>query len=91
MERSSETTNVLNKVGPRLRRLRAEREVTLVGLSEATGISKSTLSAWNPVSAGPAWSCCCDAQAHQLPLDELVGAHRSATPGVGWLPARSTA
>lgn len=35
---------VLTGVGPRLRRLRKDRGVTLAGLSEATGISVSTLS-----------------------------------------------
>ena len=35
---------VLDEVAPRLRRLRAQRGLTLAALSEATGISKSTLS-----------------------------------------------
>jgi len=38
------TEDVLAEVGPRLRRIRKEREVTLAALSEATGISVSTLS-----------------------------------------------
>ena len=38
------TDEVLAGVGPRLRQIRKEREVTLAGLSEATGISVSTLS-----------------------------------------------
>jgi quercetin dioxygenase-like cupin family protein len=37
-------TAALAEVGPRLRRLRNQRNVTLVELSAATGISKSTLS-----------------------------------------------
>ena len=36
--------HTLAEVGPRLKRVRAERGVTLAELSEATGISKSTLS-----------------------------------------------
>ena len=35
---------VLDDVGPRLRRLRDQRGLTLAALAEATGISKSTLS-----------------------------------------------
>ena len=35
---------VLESVGPRLRALRRERDITLGGLAEATGISVSTLS-----------------------------------------------
>ena len=38
------TEDVLADVGPRLRRIRKEREVTLAELSAATGISVSTLS-----------------------------------------------
>jgi DNA-binding XRE family transcriptional regulator len=34
----------LDQVGPRLKRLRAQRRMTLIGLAKATGISKSTLS-----------------------------------------------
>jgi transcriptional regulator with XRE-family HTH domain len=34
----------LEQVGPRLKRLRAQREMTLTGVSASTGISKSTLS-----------------------------------------------
>jgi cytoskeletal protein RodZ len=33
----------LDQIGPRLKQLRARRGVTLTALSEATGISKSTL------------------------------------------------
>ncbi len=34
----------LDQVGPRLKRLRTQRGITLTGLAAATGISKSTLS-----------------------------------------------
>ena len=34
----------LAQVGPRLRRLRTQRRITLTGLATTTGISKSTLS-----------------------------------------------
>src|SRR3712207_927222 len=34
----------LDQVGPRLKRLRTQRGITLTGLADTTGISKSTLS-----------------------------------------------
>jgi len=47
----------LDSVGPRLRRLRTQRGVTLADLSGATGISKSTLSR-RSVSAARVSTCC---------------------------------
>ena len=44
MTAAAETTNVLTEVAGRLRTLRTERGMTLIELSKATGISKSTLS-----------------------------------------------
>jgi transcriptional regulator with XRE-family HTH domain len=37
-------SSALAEVGPRVRRLRTQRDITLTALAEATGISKSTLS-----------------------------------------------
>jgi mannose-6-phosphate isomerase-like protein (cupin superfamily) len=65
---------VLAEVGPRLRRIRKERGATLAGLSEATGISVSTLSRLElllPI-----------ARAHEVALDELVGAPSVRDPRV---------
>jgi len=42
--------------GPRLRALRRKQEITLADLSEATGISVSTLSRLE--SGARRWSCC---------------------------------
>ena len=39
-----ELDQTLEAVGPRLRKLRQERDVTLAELSESTGVSVSTLS-----------------------------------------------
>lgn len=50
---------VLDGVGPRLKRLRAKRGLTLAALSEETGISKSTLSRLESGQRRPAWSSCC--------------------------------
>ncbi|MFF4150691.1 helix-turn-helix domain-containing protein [Streptomyces sp. NPDC001651] len=66
--------DVLAGVGPRLRRMRKEREVTLSALSEATGISVSTLSRLESGLRRPSLELLLPiARAHQVPLDELVG------------------
>ncbi|KOT98297.1 XRE family transcriptional regulator [Streptomyces sp. NRRL F-4707] len=75
--------DVLAGVGPRLRRLRKEREVTLAALSEATGISVSTLSRLESGLRRPSLELLLPiAQAHQVPLDELVGAPPVRDPRV---------
>ncbi|GAA3292210.1 helix-turn-helix domain-containing protein [Streptomyces cinereospinus] len=75
--------DVLAGVGPRLRRIRREREVTLAALSEATGISVSTLSRLESGLRRPSLELLLPiAQAHQVPLDELVGAPPVSDPRV---------
>ncbi|MET8826831.1 XRE family transcriptional regulator [Streptomyces sp. NPDC004610] len=77
------TEEVLAGVGPRLRQMRKEREVTLAGLSEATGISVSTLSRLESGLRKPSLELLLPiAQAHQVPLDELVGAPAVGDPRV---------
>ncbi|KAF2781539.1 helix-turn-helix domain-containing protein [Streptomyces coelicoflavus] len=75
--------DVLAGVGPRLRQLRKEREVTLTALSETTGISVSTLSRLESGLRKPSLELLLPiAQAHQVPLDELVGAPPVGDPRV---------
>jgi transcriptional regulator with XRE-family HTH domain len=77
------TDDVLAEVGPRLRRIRKDREVTLAALSEATGISVSTLSRLESGLRKPSLELLLPiAQAHQVPLDELVGAPPVGDPRV---------
>ncbi|MDN3259272.1 XRE family transcriptional regulator [Streptomyces sp. CSDS2] len=77
------TDDVLAEVGPRLRRIRKERQVTLAALSEATGISVSTLSRLESGLRKPSLELLLPiAQAHQVPLDELVGAPPVGDPRV---------
>jgi transcriptional regulator with XRE-family HTH domain len=79
----------LAEVGPRLRRLRTERGVTLAALSETTGISKSTLSRLESGQRRPTLELLLPiAQAHRLPLDELVGAPEVGDPRVRLTPIR---
>ncbi|OIJ66856.1 helix-turn-helix domain-containing protein [Streptomyces mangrovisoli] len=78
-----DTDGVLAAVGPRLRRIRKEREVTLAALSEATGISVSTLSRLESGLRKPSLELLLPiARAHQVPLDELVGAPPVGDPRV---------
>ncbi len=75
--------DVLAGVGPRLRQVRKEREVTLAALSETTGISVSTLSRLESGLRKPSLELLLPiAQAHQVPLDELVGAPPVGDPRV---------
>ncbi|MFD5555734.1 helix-turn-helix domain-containing protein [Streptomyces sp. NPDC127068] len=77
------TDEVLAGVGPRLRELRKERGVTLAGLSALTGISVSTLSRLESGLRKPSLELLLPlARAHQVPLDELVGAPPTGDPRV---------
>ncbi|MEV5593073.1 XRE family transcriptional regulator [Streptomyces sp. NPDC052496] len=80
---------VLTNVGPRLRRLRQDRGVTLTALSETTGISVSTLSRLESGGRKATLELLLPlAQAHQVPLDELVGAPEVGDPRVRAVPQR---
>src|ERR671929_2204768 len=75
--------DVLAEVGPRLRRLRERRGLTLTALAAHTGISKSTLSRLETGERKPSLELLLPlAEAFQLPLDELVGAPRVGDPRV---------
>lgn len=83
MSGNAQTDEVLAEVGPRLRRIRKERGATLAGLSEATGISVSTLSRLESGLRKPSLELLLPiARAHQVPLDELVGAPPVGDPRV---------
>ncbi|MEU1019143.1 MULTISPECIES: XRE family transcriptional regulator [unclassified Streptomyces] len=78
-----EMVQVLTEVGPRLRRIRKERGATLAGLSAVTGISVSTLSRLESGNRRPSLELLLPiARAHQVPLDELVGAPPVGDPRV---------
>jgi transcriptional regulator with XRE-family HTH domain len=83
MAPSPAISGVLNEVGPRLRRLRTERGVTLAALAAATGISVSTLSRLESGRRRPSLELLLPiAQAHRVALDELVGAPETGDPRV---------
>ena len=88
---------VLTAVGPRLRALRKQRGATLEQLAERTGISVSTLSRLESGRRRPTLELLLPlARAHQVPLDELVGAPATGDPrihsrpferaGLTWVP-----
>ncbi|NUK02704.1 helix-turn-helix transcriptional regulator [Streptomyces lunaelactis] len=83
MEDEAGLDAVLGEVGPRLRRIRHERGATLGALSAATGISVSTLSRLEAGRRKPSLELLLPiARAHQVPLDELVGAPPVGDPRV---------
>jgi len=88
---------VLTAVGPRLRALRKRHGSTLDQLAERTGISVSTLSRLESGQRRPTLELLLPlAQAHRVPLDELVGAPATGDPrvhprpverdGITWVP-----
>ncbi|MFB8146711.1 helix-turn-helix domain-containing protein [Microbacterium sp. NPDC056003] len=89
MGESARIDAALDAVGPRLRWLRGQRGLTLTALSEATGISKSTLSRLETGQRRPSLELLLPlAQAYRVPLDELVGAPDVGDPRVRLKPRR---
>ncbi|MGX1364820.1 transcriptional regulator with XRE-family HTH domain [Streptomyces canus] len=76
-------TAALGEVGPRLKRIRAQREISLAELADATGISKSTLSRLETGQRKPNLELLLPlAHVYGVPLDELVGAPEVGDPRV---------
>jgi transcriptional regulator with XRE-family HTH domain len=87
LEHSPAISSVLAEVGPRLKRLRLRRSVTLTALAAKTGISKSTLSRLESGQRKPSLELLLPlADAHQVPLDELVGAPDVGDPRIRLKP-----
>jgi transcriptional regulator with XRE-family HTH domain len=82
--------DILAQVGPRLKRLRQERGSTLAALARATGISVSTLSRLESGLRRPSLELLLPiARAHQVPLDDLVGAPPVGDPRIRAEPRRA--
>jgi transcriptional regulator with XRE-family HTH domain len=87
MNASPAIPDVLAAVGPRLRRLRQRRGITLTALAAQTGISKSTLSRLEGGQRKPSLELLLPlAEVYHLPLDELVGAPAVGDPRVRTRP-----
>lgn len=77
----------LDAVGPRLKRLRQHRDVTLAALAEETGISTSTLSRLEAGLRRPTLEQLLPlARAHGVTLDELVDAPPTGDPRIHLRP-----
>ncbi|MEP6759770.1 MAG: XRE family transcriptional regulator [Sporichthyaceae bacterium] len=89
VDTSTALASALEQVGPRLRRLRSQRGITLTALAASTGISKSTLSRLETGQRRPSLELLLPlAQAYRVPLDDLVGAPDVGDPRVRLKPHR---
>src|SRR3954471_12669873 len=86
---ASPTAAALDLVGPRLRRVREQRGVTLTEVAHMTGISKSTLSRLQNGQRRPSLELLLPlAQAYRVPIDDLVGAPEVGDPRIRLKPRR---
>jgi transcriptional regulator with XRE-family HTH domain len=84
---TSDLDAVLDAVGPRLRALRGQRNLTLGDVSGATGISISTLSRLESGQRRPNLEILLPiAQVYGVPLDDLVGAPPTGDPRIHLRP-----
>ena len=89
MQQAAAIAAALADVGPRLKRVRTQRDITLTELAAATGISKSTLSRLESGQRKPSLELLLPiAVAHRIPLEELIGAPEVGDPRVRFTPRR---
>jgi transcriptional regulator with XRE-family HTH domain len=80
---------VLEQVGPRLKRLRSRRQLSLTAVAASTGISKSTLSRLETGGRRPTLELLLAlSHAYQVPLDDLVAAPEEGDPRLRLKPGR---
>lgn len=85
----TELEKMLSEIGPRLRSLRRDRDMTLEALSDATGISVSALSRLESGKRRPTLDLLVPlARTHRVALDQLVGAPATGDPRVHLTPSR---
>ncbi len=86
---TEQISTALDSVGPRLRKVREQRGVTLTDVAARTGISKSTLSRLENGQRKPSLELLLPlAQAYRVPLDDLVGAPEVGDPRIRVKPRR---
>jgi len=79
--------DVLSEVGPRLRALRRAKALTLADLASETGLTSSTLSRLENGVLRPTLEQLLPlARAHEVPLDDLVGAPQTGDPRIHLRP-----
>lgn len=83
---------ILDAIGPRLRRLRQARGLTLAAVAEQSGLSVSALSRVETGRRQPTLDALIPlARAYEVSLDQLVGAPATGDPRVHLEPHRSVA
>ena len=86
---TQQIATALGSVGPRLRKVREQRGVTLTDVAARTGISKSTLSRLENGQRKPSLELLLPlAQVYRVPLDDLVGAPEVGDPRIRLKPRR---
>jgi transcriptional regulator with XRE-family HTH domain len=89
VDESGRIATALERVGPRLRRVREERGATLTEVAHQTGISKSTLSRLENGQRRPSLELLLPlAQTYRVPIDDLVGAPEVGDPRIRLKPRR---
>src|SRR3954452_7635098 len=84
---SAAIAEALDQVGPRLRGVRIQRRLTLTGVAESTGISKSTLSRLETGGRRPTLELLLAlSHAYRVPLDDLVAAPEEGDPRIRLKP-----
>jgi transcriptional regulator with XRE-family HTH domain len=82
-ETNAAVAGALERVAPRLKRVRTHRGMTLTGVAQATGISTSTLSRLETGQRRPTLELLLAlSQTYRVPLDDLVGAPEVGDPRV---------
>jgi transcriptional regulator with XRE-family HTH domain len=85
----SAIASALDQIGPRLRRVREQRGLTLTEAAQRTGMSKSTLSRLETGQRRPSLELLLPlAQAYRVPLDDLVGAPEVGDPRIRLKPRK---
>ena len=86
---AAEIAAVLERVGGRLKRLRAHRRLTLTDVATATGISKSTMSRLESGQRRPTLELLLAlSNVYRVPLDDLVAAPVQGDPRIRLKPSR---
>jgi transcriptional regulator with XRE-family HTH domain len=86
---AAEIAAVLEGVGGRLKRVRAQRGMTLTEVSTATGISKSTMSRLETGQRRPTLELLLAlSHVYRVPLDDLVAAPVQGDPRIRLKPSR---
>lgn len=86
---NNDHVRTLKAIGPRLKALRLQRDVTLTDLASETGISASTLSRLEAGLRSPTLEQLLPlARAYGVTLDELVDAPRTGDPRINLQPIR---